>query len=67
MYKYDFVCTICGKELTTGECRTKLGCKIRMKLKMREHYHTMAEVVFFQASGIYIPTAEKKWEKKEKR
>ncbi|CAG9701973.1 hypothetical protein [Clostridium neonatale] len=55
----NFKCKICGKEFTTGWCKTRLGRWIKKKRIMREHYHTMAEEVFHDEFGIYIPTAKK--------
>lgn len=56
-------CKICGAELSTGWCYTKLGRWIKTKIIKRKHWHTYAEIVCKQATGIYYPTVDKDWEK----
>lgn len=53
-------CKICGKEMNTGMCYTRLGRWIRTKMIKRKHWHTKAEVLGKQIFGIYIPTTDRK-------
>lgn len=53
-------CKICGKEMNTGICYTRLGVWIRAKIIKRKHWHTKAEVLGKQMFGIYIPTTDRK-------
>lgn len=53
-------CKICGKEMNTGMCYTRLGRWIRTKAIKRKHWHTKAEVLGKQMFGIYIPTTDRK-------
>lgn len=62
-YICTLTCNICGKELTTGWCKTRIGRFLKKKYIMHKHYHTKAEVIGFNMFGIYIPTTKKKWEK----
>lgn len=57
------ICNICNKEIDTGLCYTKLGRWVKTKILLRKHWHTKAEVMFKEATGIYYPTTEKEWEK----
>lgn len=63
MYKTEMKCKICGMELSTSNCKTKIGNYIKRKIIMRKHYHTKGEVLVYETFGIYIPTTKKKWEK----
>lgn len=55
----NLTCNICGKELTTGWRRTKIGRWFKKKIIIREHYHTKAEVSVFDMFGIYMPTTKR--------
>lgn len=56
-------CKICNKKMDTGMCYTMLERWIRTKIVKRKHWHTKAEVVFKQETGLYFSTIEKEWEK----